>query len=53
MTEKRYNQIKSILAWSHGEYAEEQLRKLPGSELSGVYNRIYNQRIVEIETIRK
>nr|DAV19046.1 MAG TPA: hypothetical protein [Caudoviricetes sp.] len=53
MTETHYNQIKSVLAWSHGEYTEEQLRKLPASKLSEVYNRIYYQRIVEIETIRK
>ena len=51
--ENRYNWTASILAWCHGEFSRAQLDRLTMPELSEVYNKIYSQRIVEIETIQK
>ena len=51
--EKRYYLQPSILAWCHGAYTEEQLDRMTMPELCELYNKFYNQRIVEMETIQK
>ena len=51
--ERRYNQTMNILAWCHGEYTKAQLDRLTMPELSEVYNKIYSQRVIEMEAIQK
>ena len=49
--EQRYLWTADILAWGHGKYTEEHLKSLTMPELFEVHNKVYCQRILEMQTI--
>ena len=51
--EKRYMWTENIIAWGRGQYARAELERMTMPELLNVHNKIYNQHLLEIETIRK
>ena len=49
--EQRYNWTQDILAWGHGKYTEEQLKKLTMPELGDIHHKVYMERLSEINAI--
>ena len=51
--EHKSNLIFWICKWSNGRYTEETLKSISVDKLEKIYNTVYNQRMMEINTIKR
>ena len=51
--EKRYNWIEDIIAWGHGKYQREELKRLNMPALEEIHSKVCFDRLLEINSIKK